>query len=157
MPLLVDFQVMFNFVQGFRQKLDGAVTGMLDQMGRAAVAEARRLVPVDTGQLKASVGYVVRQSDKTLQVYADMPYAMAVEFGTSRQRAQPYLRPALMSLKGFKLSGANLELGFQTTSGAAPSMATSKGNAKINRKLNRGIIKRTRVRVRQYTPHRPLS
>lgn len=152
----------FNFVPGFRQQLDSRITSMLSQMGAAAVAEARRLVPVETGQLRDSIGYVVRQSDRTLQIYADMPYAMAVEFGTARQHAQPYLRPALLSLKGFRLSGSNIELGFQAKSGASgppafPEGSTARSNAKVNARLDRGVVKKTRVRVRRYDAERPLS
>lgn len=67
----------------------------LEAAGKAGLAEAQRLVPVDTGQLKASLGYIVRQDDLTLVIYADATYAGHVEWGTSVMAAQPYLRPAL--------------------------------------------------------------
>jgi hypothetical protein len=153
---------VFNFVSGFMKKVDARIDAMMNQMGVAFVAEARRLVPKDTHQLEYSIGYTYRQDTKTFQGYADMPYAMAVEFGTSRQRAQPYLRPALMSLRGFKLGSVNTELSFQTKSGGKapatfPEGRTARANEKVNARLNRGVIRRTRVRVRHYDPHRPLS
>lgn len=67
----------------------------LDAAGRAVTNRARELCPVDTGRLKASIHYVYRQDTMTLTIHADESYASYVEFGTSRQSAQPYLRPAL--------------------------------------------------------------
>lgn len=52
---------------------------------------ARQLCPVDTGDLKRSIGY--RTADGTLRATA--PYAAYQEFGTYKMRAQPYLFPAL--------------------------------------------------------------
>jgi hypothetical protein len=152
----------FSFVQGFKKQLDSRIDAMMTQMGQAGVEEARRLVPVLSGQLRDSIGYVYRQSDKTLQLYADMPYALAIEFGSRTHRAQPFLRPALLSLRNFKLSAVNVELGFQAKSSAKgpPAFAegyTARANEKTNAKLNRGVVRRARVKVRRYDPHRPLS
>lgn len=60
--------------------------------------EAKRIVPVDTGRLRASisarkVGAVARNTVRHT-VVATAPYASDVEYGTGRQRAQPYMRPA---------------------------------------------------------------
>ena len=56
-------------------------------------ADAKLRAPVDTGQLRASIQHQVQED------YADIgtnvEYAASVEFGTARQRPQPYLRPAL--------------------------------------------------------------
>ena len=57
----------------------------------AGYAEAYRLVPVDTGRLRASIR--VKIDDDGFELSADTPYAAFVEYGTIRQRAQPYLRP----------------------------------------------------------------
>jgi HK97 gp10 family phage protein len=138
---------LFNYVGDFRARLDGKIDGMMNQMGAAAVAEAKRLVPVDTGQTRDSISYIYRQADKTLQVYADTRWAIYVEYGTVSTPARPFLRPALLSLKGFRM---NAEIGFAN---ASPSSGTpgegkaSAGNAKVNAGLNRGIVRRTKVRV----------
>lgn len=59
--------------------------------------QAKVNCPVDTGRLRASIG--VSQSFDTegavTTVGSDVFYSLFVEAGTSRQRAQPYLRPAL--------------------------------------------------------------
>lgn len=59
--------------------------------------EARRLVPVDTGALKASIK---ERLDSGGSTYAEASilvgeyYGVFVEFGTSKMAAQPFLRPA---------------------------------------------------------------
>lgn len=49
--------------------------------------------PVDTGQLRASITHEV--SNLQGVVGTNVEYASYVEFGTSKQRPQPYLFPAL--------------------------------------------------------------
>ena len=82
-----------------RNAIRDRATSLLDNIGATIAEEARRLCPVDTGQLKASIGYIVRPSDMTVQVYADKSYAIFVEYGTSRMAAQPFLRPAIAAGK----------------------------------------------------------
>ena len=61
------------------------------------------LVPVDTGRLKTSIR-VQKETSSTLptnkgivyQIGTNVDYASKVEFGTGKQRAQPYLRPAFL-------------------------------------------------------------
>jgi HK97 gp10 family phage protein len=56
-------------------------------------ADAARLAPVDTGFLRNSIDKDV-QKEKAI-VFAGADYAAYLEFGTSTQRAQPFMRPAL--------------------------------------------------------------
>jgi HK97 gp10 family phage protein len=49
--------------------------------------------PVDTGNLRGSLTYKVNEDGA--EVGTNVDYAAHVEFGTVRQKAQPYLRPAL--------------------------------------------------------------
>jgi HK97 gp10 family phage protein len=86
------------------------IDGRMNATGAAVVEEARRLAPVGTGQLRDSIGYTYRQSDKTLQIHADAPHAFYVEFGTRFMRARPYLRPAL--LKAGRAFAGKTELQF---------------------------------------------
>lgn len=69
-------------------------------LARAAVTvegAAKRLCPVDTGRLRASITHRLGEDAESpfAEVGTDVEYAAYVEFGTSRTRAQPYLRPAL--------------------------------------------------------------
>lgn len=70
-----------------------------EKVGVLAVAETQGLVPVLTGNLKRSITHEVMPSDKGVfvGVTSDAPYAISVEKGTSRQKAQPYLEPGCMN------------------------------------------------------------
>lgn len=63
------------------------------QVSRAA----QHLCPVDTGRLRASITWEMGADSLGLlaMVGSDVEYAPFVELGTSRMRAQPFLRPAL--------------------------------------------------------------
>jgi len=54
---------------------------------------AKELVPVDTGMLRNSITHTADM--KSARVGTSLSYAPDVEFGTSVQRAQPFLNPAL--------------------------------------------------------------
>lgn len=58
---------------------------------------ARELAPVDTGRLRASITHIPGRdgSGYYVDVGSNVEYAPFIEFGTSKQPAQPYLRPAL--------------------------------------------------------------
>lgn len=73
--------------------------GQLVQLGLAVQNEARKLCPVDTGRLRASIQSSGLQRDTRgayVQVGTNVFYAGFVEFGTRRSPAQPYMRPALL-------------------------------------------------------------
>lgn len=56
--------------------------------------QAKTIVPVDTGNLKNSIQTEPGDSDLTKYVGPHTDYAVHVEYGTYKMRAQPYLRPA---------------------------------------------------------------
>lgn len=56
-------------------------------------ADAKRMVPVDTGNLRGSI--VRDVSGDTATVGTNVEYAEHVEYGTRHMQAQPYLRPAI--------------------------------------------------------------
>ena len=55
--------------------------------------EAKRLVPVDTGELKDSLEII--ETPQGIELYAGTDHALPVEFGTAHMAAQPYMRPAI--------------------------------------------------------------
>lgn len=66
----------------------------LEAGARVIETHAKVLCPVDTGTLRTSI--MVDEVTPTRAVIAPhTEYAEHVEFGTSRQAAQPYMRPAL--------------------------------------------------------------
>lgn len=63
------------------------------------IEKAQDLVPVDTGRLLRSIdaSIIMDGCEPTITCIADTEYAEYVEFGTYKQRAQPYFIPALMA------------------------------------------------------------
>jgi len=66
---------------------------------RAIRAEraAKRLCPVDTGRLRASITWRIDRDAKGLLalIGTTVHYAAYVEFGTWRMHGRPFLRPAI--------------------------------------------------------------
>lgn len=102
-----------NVSGSFDGRLGEALERFLaEDLGPPIQAAAKRTVPVKTGDLKrAIVVQVKRDGDaSTLQVGVDpyapdvehppVDYGAHVELGTSRQAAQPYLRPAILQATG---------------------------------------------------------
>jgi HK97 gp10 family phage protein len=71
---------------------------------------ARQLSPVDTGRLRSSINHKAGRDRKGyyVDVGSNVKYAPFVEFGTMKQPAQPYLRPALAEAvrAGLKIKAA---------------------------------------------------
>lgn len=76
--------------------LDSQTEAVLTAWGMQAETYAKQLAPVDTGRLRNSLTYEVQQSDKAVIIGSGVEYAPYVEQGTSKQKAQPYLRPAII-------------------------------------------------------------
>lgn len=76
------------------------LTPAIDEIGRAGLKEARKLVPVDSGDLRDDLMYsVARQA-----VVSTLDYAPAVEFGTLYAEAQPFFRPVAKRLRDWQPS-----------------------------------------------------
>lgn len=54
--------------------------------------EAKKRCPVDTGNLRASISMDVKGIEA--EVGTNVEYAPYIEYGTSRQKAQPFMTPA---------------------------------------------------------------
>lgn len=67
-------------------------------VGLAIQNKARQLCPVDTGRLRSSI--FMRKGEDFVEIGTNVHYAPHVEFGTSRMRAKPYLRPAIALAAG---------------------------------------------------------
>lgn len=99
------FTVKIEGVKELQSKfkaLDNELQTVLSQAVSAGAAvvdrDAKIRCPVDTGTLRRSIREMKQNKSPgriESQVGTDIEYAHAVEFGTDRQRAQPYLRPAL--------------------------------------------------------------
>lgn len=78
------------------EELDGAVERALEAIGMQVENYAKMLCPVDTGNLRNSITHEYEPSEQAEYVGSAVEYAAYVEMGTSRSKAQPYLRPAVM-------------------------------------------------------------
>lgn len=68
---------------------------VLTAAGEIVTSKAKLLTPVDTGRLRNSITYEVDKEEKETIIGSPVEYAPDVELGTSKQRAQPFLEPAL--------------------------------------------------------------
>ena len=66
------------------------------------VDRAQALVPVESGELRDSIQIQSEGVDRGrpyIDVGSKEPYAVYVEYGTSRQSAEPFMRPAIAEEK----------------------------------------------------------
>lgn len=90
-----------TFTPNWEENID--TSKFLDAIGETVADTARRLAPVDTGELKGSIGYATAPNEGKLgavRIFATADHAEHVELGTSRTPAQAYLRPALDAIGG---------------------------------------------------------
>lgn len=92
-----DFQPDVRAIDRFLGSETGPIAKELAKRAIRVERMAKRLCPVDTGRLRSSIGWKVDVDGMGLfaQIGTNVDYAPHVEFGTSRQAPQPYLRPAL--------------------------------------------------------------
>ena len=74
--------------------LDSAVNKGLLMIGLQAENYAAMKAPVDTGRLRASITHALEESEQAVYIGTNVEYAPYVELGTSKTKAQPFLRPA---------------------------------------------------------------
>lgn len=67
----------------------------LEAIGLKAEGYAKRMAPVDTGRLRNSITHTVNED--VAVIGTNVEYAAYVEMGTSKTKAQPYLRPAVQN------------------------------------------------------------
>lgn len=81
---------------------DGPVAKMLARRAVQVERLAKILCPVDTGRLRSSIAWRFDRDARGLfaAIGTNVSYAAPVEFGTSRQRPQPFLRPAIYARGG---------------------------------------------------------
>lgn len=66
----------------------------LKKAGEEIAEKARSLAPVGSGELQSSI-HSDLLSETSVQIAADADYAAVVEFGSTKQAAQPFLMPPL--------------------------------------------------------------
>ena len=96
---MIDFDA--SEIERLADDLDGAGPRAIEQArtvvgktGHDTVTAAQRLVPVDTGFLKSSIGVDIDGDGLGFDAGPTASYGHFVEWGTSRMSPQPYLMPA---------------------------------------------------------------
>ena len=82
----------------FKRLLEKTIANGMKAAGDQIVAEAKSLVPVDTGKLRDSIEIKELNKDE-VSVGSDLEYALFVEIGTESIPARPYLQPAMEHVK----------------------------------------------------------
>lgn len=75
-----------------QEAFDNQIEKALTIIGLTAERYAVEACPKDTGRLANSITHQV--GDKEVAISTNVEYSAFVELGTSRQKAQPYLKPA---------------------------------------------------------------
>lgn len=82
-----------DYSSEFLAEVADKIPVVLEECGLVAEGYAKRLCPVDTGNLRNSITHTV--VDNTMYLGTNVYYGPYVEMGTSKTRAQPFIRPAL--------------------------------------------------------------
>lgn len=90
--LSVDISNAVRALHEFEAKTDDAIMLTLDQCGDELVEAAKRDVPVRTGRLRDSIRKISR-TPTSITVGSHLNYSRAIEEGTGKMPARPYLGP----------------------------------------------------------------
>ena len=79
-------------LERMKERLYRGAEETVAEAAQAVCAEAAARAPVETGRLRSSI-HASAEGLKAV-VRCDCPYGAAVELGTSRQSARPFMQPA---------------------------------------------------------------
>ena len=82
-------------------RINAGVGEILETASMEVLSDAQRLVPVDTGLLRRSIG-LLDTGETFFEIGTRSGYGQFVEFSTRFVRAQPFIRPALLRA-GFRV------------------------------------------------------
>jgi len=104
-----------SYVEEAKKKIKEKPQNALREIGKLLTREIRKATPrskgtrtyyrdgkaitVKGGRLRKSIGYWYRKRSGDLQIGTKSWYAHMVEFGTSRQRKEPFIIPTVMKHK----------------------------------------------------------
>ncbi|HEY1119887.1 MAG TPA: HK97-gp10 family putative phage morphogenesis protein [Acidimicrobiales bacterium] len=93
-----EFRLNRQALADFLGTPDGPVAAELQRRANSVERRAKRLCPVDTGRLRASITNALEKDPEGVSavIGTNVEYAVYVEFGTGDTRPQPFLRPALV-------------------------------------------------------------
>ena len=77
------------------EDIKAALLRGLETCGLVAEGYAKKLAPVDTGNLRNSITHEVDDGDPAAYIGTNVEYAPYQELGTIHMKAQPFLKPAV--------------------------------------------------------------
>ena len=104
-------KVLFNHLPRMQAQAPAAIKGTVAEAALNLQRYAKDLCPADTGALRASIHTTPTNNGMTQEVQAGKnelsgdsttptaEYAIYVEFGTRKMRAQPFMRPAAEKIR----------------------------------------------------------
>lgn len=95
MDVSAEIKITEDNTELIKQATKQAVMVALEAVGLQAEGYAKRLCPVDTGLLRNSITHAGSSDDTTAYVGTPVEYASYVEYGTSRTKPHPYIKPAV--------------------------------------------------------------
>ena len=77
------------------EAMQQATVRSLEKCGLTAEGYAKKLAPVDTGNLRNSITHEVDEEEPAAYIGTNVEYAPYQELGTIHIKAQPFLKPAV--------------------------------------------------------------
>ena len=113
----------------------------LEAIGAVVAGKAKGLAPVDTGALRADIRYEVAPHENAVYIgnTEEIPYAKYQEFGTSKMKAHPYLKPAATGSKADIHQIVQAAYKNDEASFISQLIAAFKAGAKIGKKASKEI------------------
>lgn len=93
------FDRVIKATQTAQKRLPKLVDKFEDEVIEVGHDHMERNVPYDTGELAESIKKTKEGKEKVIDVGAD--HAIPVEYGTHRQSAQPFIRPARKKMEEY--------------------------------------------------------
>ena len=81
------------------ENIKAALLRGLETCGLVAEGYAKKLAPVDTGNLRNSITHTVDEEEPAAYIGTNVEYAPYVCLGTIHTNAQPFLKPAVNDYK----------------------------------------------------------
>lgn len=79
---------------GGKTNIDGKLKRVVLENTATMQSKSQRGAPVDTGYMKSKITQRITDGGMTGIVGSEAPYSEHVEFGTFKQSAKPFMRPA---------------------------------------------------------------
>ena len=77
------------------ESMQQAAVRALEKCGLTAEGYAKKLAPVDTGNLRNSITHTVDEEEPAAYIGTNVEYAPYQELGTINMEAHPFLKPAV--------------------------------------------------------------